>query len=92
MNIPKKEKGLKLYSTGSYLRFEIDYIADETNFVSMMKGTGQYQQMPSMTMDELVQLQFFTDMVAIPDEVYETLSKIRKELRDEGIRPSDQTI
>ena len=41
-------------------------------------------------MDELVQLQFFTDMVTIPDEVYETLSKIRNELRDEGIRPSDR--
>ena len=56
----------------------------------MMKGTGQNQVMPSMTMEELVQLQFFTDMVTIPDEVYETLSKIRNELRDEGIRPSDR--
>ena len=46
--------------------------------------------MPSMTMEELIQLQFFTDMVAIPNEVYETLSKIRMELRDEGIRPSDR--
>ncbi len=36
-----------------------------------------------MTMDELFQLQFFTDMVTIPDEVYDTLSKIRNELRDE---------
>ena len=92
MSIQKREKGLKLYSIGSYLRFEIDYIADETNFVSMMKGNGQHQPMPSMTMEELIQLQFFTDMVTIPDEVYETLSKIRMELRDEGIRPSDQAV
>ena len=56
----------------------------------MMKGNGQHQPMPSMTMEELIQLQFFTDMVAIPTEVYETLSKIRMELRDEGIRPSDR--
>lgn len=42
----------------------------------MMKGAGQSVAMPSMTMDELVQLQFFTDMVAIPDKVYDTLSKI----------------
>ena len=56
----------------------------------MMKGNGQHQPMPSMTMEELIQLQFFTDMVAIPDEVYETLLKIRMELRDEGIRPSDR--
>lgn len=87
---PDEEDGLEALFDRFLLRFELDYIADETNFVSMMKGTGQNQVMPSMTMDELVQLQFFTDMVTIPDEVYDTLSKIRNELRDEGIRPSDR--
>jgi len=87
---PEEGEGLEALFDRFLLRFELDYIADETNFVSMMKGTGQNQVMPSMTMDELVQLQFFTDMVTIPDEVYETLSKIRIELRDEGIRPSDR--
>ena len=87
---PEEGEGLEALFDRFLLRFELDYIADETNFVSMMKGTGQNQVMPSMTMDELVQLQFFTDMVTIPDEVYETLSKIRNELRDEGIRPSDR--
>ncbi|MCM3743234.1 AAA family ATPase [Sporosarcina luteola] len=87
---PQEGEGLEALFDRFLLRFEIDYIVDETNFISMMKGGGQHQQMPSMTMEELVQLQFFTDMVAIPDEVYETLSKIRTELRDEGIRPSDR--
>ena len=87
---PEEGEGLEALFDRFLLRFEIDYIADETNFVSMMKGEGQHQPMPSMTMEELVQLQFFTDMVAIPDEVYETLSKIRMELRDEGIRPSER--
>ncbi len=87
---PEEGEGLEALFDRFLLRFEIDYIADETNFTSMMKGAGQYQQMPSMTMNELVQLQFVTDMVAIPEEVYATLSKIRKELRDEGIRPSDR--
>ncbi|WP_186668931.1 AAA family ATPase [Sporosarcina sp. BP05] len=87
---PEEGEGLEALFDRFLLRFELDYIADEMNFVSMMKGTGQNQFMPSMTMDELVQLQFFTDMVTIPDEVYETLSKIRNELRDEGIRPSDR--
>ncbi|MFC5591594.1 AAA family ATPase [Sporosarcina soli] len=87
---PDEEEGLEALFDRFLLRFEIDYIADETNFVSMMKGAGQHQPMPSMTMEELIQLQFFTDMVAIPDEIYETLSKIRMGLRDEGIRPSDR--
>jgi MoxR-like ATPase len=86
---PEEGEGLEALFDRFLLRFELDYIADEMNFVSMMRSTGQNQVMPSMPMDELVQLQFFTDMVTIPDEVYETLSKIRNELRDEGIRPSD---
>ncbi|EGQ20098.1 ATPase AAA-5 [Sporosarcina newyorkensis 2681] len=87
---PEEGEGLEALFDRFLLRFELDYIADEMNFVSMMKGTSQSLVMPSMTMDELVQLQFFTDMVTIPDEVYDTLSKIRNELRDEGIRPSDR--
>ncbi|CAM3260491.1 AAA family ATPase [Filibacter tadaridae] len=87
---PEEGEGLDALFDRFLLRFEIDLIADETSFVSMMKGVGQNQQMPSMTMEELVQLQLLTDRVLIPEEVYEILSKIRVELRDEGIRPSDR--
>ena len=87
---PEEGEGLEALFDRFLLRFELDYIANELNFVSMMKGTGQNQVMPSMTMEELLQLQFLTDIVPIPDEVYETLSEIRNELRDEGIRPSDR--
>jgi len=87
---PEEGEGLEALFDRFLLRFELDYIADETNFVSMMKGTGQNQAMPSLTMEELIQLQYFTDIVTIPDEVYETLSEIRNNLRDEGIRPSDR--
>ncbi|MEK4402842.1 AAA family ATPase [Sporosarcina sp. FSL K6-6792] len=87
---PEEGEGLEALFDRFLLRFELDYIADDTNFVSMMKGTGQNQAMPSFTMDELIQLQFLTDRVTIPDEVYEILSEIRTNLRDEGIRPSDR--
>ena len=87
---PEEGEGLEALFDRFLLRFEVEYIADEMNFVSMMKGCDQNQVMPSMTMEELVQLQYFTDTVTIPDEVYESLSKIRNELRDEGIRPSDR--
>ena len=87
---PEEGEGLEALFDRFLLRFELDYIANETNFVSMMKGTGQNQDMPSMTMEELIQFQLFTDKVTIPNEVYETLSEIRNGLRDEGIRPSDR--
>ncbi|MFS0689914.1 AAA family ATPase [Sporosarcina sp. 179-K 8C2 HS] len=87
---PEEGEGLEALFDRFLLRFELDYIADETNFISMMKGTAQGLVMPSMTMEELLQLQFLTDIVPIPDDVYEKLSEIRNELRDEGIRPSDR--
>ena len=87
---PEEGEGLEALFDSLLLRFELDYIANETNFLSMMKGSGQNQVMPSLTLEELVQLQFVTDMVTIPDEVYEALSEIRNHLRDEGIRPSDR--
>ncbi|WP_252502784.1 AAA family ATPase [Sporosarcina sp. Marseille-Q4943] len=87
---PEEGEGLEALFDRFLLRFELDYIANETNFVSMLKGTGQNTVMPSMTMGELLQLQFLADIVPIPDDVYEKLSEIRNELRDEGIRPSDR--
>ncbi len=87
---PEEGEGLEALFDRFLLRFEIDYIADDSNFVSMLKGSGQNQSMPSMTLEELIQLQFFCDMVSIPDDVYSMLSDIRTILRDEGIRPSDR--
>ena len=87
---PEEDEGLDALFDRFLLRYEINPIVDETNFVSMLKAAGQTMQMPFMTMEELVHLQFLTDKVVIPDEVYKALSKIRVGLRDEGIRPSDR--
>lgn len=87
---PEEGEGLEALFDRFLLRFEMDYIADASNFVSMMKDGGDTGQMPSMHVEELVSLQKLTDKVVIPDEVYETLSTIRRELKDEGIQPSDR--
>lgn len=87
---PDEEEGLDALFDRFLLRYEITPIADETNFVSMLKAAGQTMQMPFMTMEELVHLQFLTDDVVIPDEIYKAISNIRVGLRDEGICPSDR--
>lgn len=87
---PEEEEGLDALFDRFLLRYEIDFIADETNFVSMLKAADRTIQMPFMTMEELLHLQVLTERVVIPDEVYKALAKIRVELRDEGIRPSDR--
>lgn len=87
---PEDGEGLEALFDRFLLRFEIDFIEDETNFFSMMKEEGQPESMPSMRLEELQQMQELTKRAAIPDEVYETLAVIRRELLDEGIQPSDR--
>lgn len=87
---PEEDEGLEALFDRFLLRFEVDYIAEDQNFVAMMKGNGQETEMPSITLDELRNFQFYTEMVDIPDEIFTTLSTIRNELKDEGIRPSDR--
>ncbi|PID01820.1 ATPase [Sporosarcina sp. P2] len=87
---PEEGEGLEALFDRFLLRFEINFIADESNFVSMMKDEGEHVEIPTMHLDELVQLQSMTNKVHISDEVYDTLSTIRRELQDEGIQPSDR--
>lgn len=87
---PEDDEGLEALFDRFLLRFELDYIGDESNFIAMMKGQGQTNKVPSITLDELKQYQFYSDMVTISDDVYMTLAAIRTKLKDEGIRPSDR--
>lgn len=87
---PEEDEGLEALFDRFLLRFEVNYIADRNNFISMLKGNGQNVQVPSMTIDELRNMQFYVGMVQIPDEVFFKLADIRQKLKDEGIRPSDR--
>ena len=87
---PEEGEGLEALFDRFLLRYEIDFIAEDSNFMSMMKGTKDTIEMPHMTLVELQQLQLLSDSVDIPTEIYELLAMIRIDLRDEGIRPSDR--
>ncbi|HEX6923641.1 MAG TPA: AAA family ATPase [Bacillales bacterium] len=87
---PEEDEGLEALFDRFLLRFELDYIGEQQHFISMLKGEGQDGTLPSMSLDELRQFQFYSDMVDIPQEVYQTLSEVRKKLKDEGVHPSDR--
>ncbi|WP_210468063.1 AAA family ATPase [Sporosarcina sp. 6E9] len=87
---PEEDENLEALFDRFILRFEVKRIEEEANFISMMKATEKNELMPSMTMEELLQLQKLAEQVEIPDVVYEALIKIRHGLKDEGIRPSDR--
>lgn len=86
---PEEGEGLEALFDSFLLRFEVDYVADDNNFIAMLQDSGN-QPLPSMDIQELMNLQFFSEMVSIPPEVYQKLAEIRMELRNEGIFPSDR--
>lgn len=87
---PEEGEGLEALFDRFFLRYEISYIEDEQNFLSMLKSEGKMEELPSMDLKELYELQELTDNVHVPDKVFETLVTIRQALFDEGIRPSDR--
>ena len=87
---PEDGEGLEALFDRFLLRFEVKYVHDAQNFISMLQGNTDHIQIPSMTMNELLEYQFMTDMMNIPYEVYQTLAEIRIDLEDEGIKPSDR--
>lgn len=88
---PDENEGLEALFDRFLLRFELDYIGEDSDFFTMLKSDTQYIEPPTpITLDELSNLQMLADMVDIPDEILNTLIKIRSELKTEGIRPSDR--
>lgn len=82
-------EGLEALFDRFLLRYEVDYIQDAQTFIAMLQSDGEVV-IPTLTMQELVFHQQVCERVVIPATIYETLGKIRQELLDEGIRPSDR--
>jgi len=88
---PEEGEGLEALFDRFLMRFEMEYIGEDSNFFDMLKSDTQYIPAPTpLTFEELNNLQMFADMVDISDDVLNTLIRIRTELRTEGIRPSDR--
>lgn len=82
-------EGLEALFDRFLLRYEVNYIKEQTTFVEMLKSTTTVA-VPSLTMEELLFHQQVCERVVIPDSIFTTLGKIRQNLMDEGIRPSDR--
>lgn len=87
---PETDEGLEALFDRFILRYEIPYIQDGRNFISMLQGSCPAQR-PTITLQELEQIQNFSEMmVTVPQDVLEALRDIRDTLKNEGIRPSDR--
>jgi MoxR-like ATPase len=87
---PEEGEGLEALFDRFILRFELNYIADGNNFVAMLKGSCPAQR-PTITLQELEQLQFQAEMMTtVPQDALIALRDIRDTLKQEGVRPSDR--
>lgn len=84
-----QEESLEALFDRFLLRFEVGYIQSDNNFVKMLKSSTSIQA-PTITLDELYQLQDMADMIDIPAPVINTIVSIRSDLMAAGIQPSDR--
>lgn len=84
-----EEENLSALFDRFLVRFHVEYIGEDQSFLTMLKGTPDMER-PTITLDELKQLQFYCDMVTISDDMLGKVVDIRRRLKEEGIRPSDR--
>lgn len=89
---PEEDEGLEALFDRLLLRYEVKPVRQRDNFIAMLKGEGEHEAIPPLTLNELHEMQFFTDLVTVPDEIYEGIADLYKELADEGIRPSARRV
>lgn len=82
-------EGLEALFDRFLLRYEVDYIRDDEQFIAMLQN-NEGIHLPKLSMQELVQHQQRVKNVHISPLILSMIAKIRKRLQDEGIRPSDR--
>ncbi|MEN1970634.1 AAA family ATPase [Lentibacillus sp. N15] len=89
---PEDDEGLEALFDRLLLRYEVESVKDRGNFIAMLKNNGQNVNIPSLTLNELTDLQFYSDMTIVPDHIYERIVDLCQDLEDEGIRPSARRV
>ncbi|MFS0815435.1 AAA family ATPase [Lysinibacillus sp. 1P01SD] len=72
------------------LRREVEYIKEDKDFERMLVIDGDAIQIPTITLSELENMQYLCSLVTIPNDIIQNLVRIRADLKNEGIQPSDR--
>lgn len=83
------QKELGAFDDRMAIRFEVQPIENEDNFLRMMKGSGRVV-VPTMTFSELAELQAKVDLVAETADFDDAILRLSRALRNEGIYVSDR--
>jgi len=72
------------------LRYRVDYVKDDRNFVEMITAENNVQLDPILTLDELQSLHRRLSSVQVGSHVVDFIVDLRKKLAEEGIVASDR--
>lgn len=88
---PEEGEGLEALYDRFLLRFEVEYIGEDANFLRMLQGSGGRIKTPEkITAEELESIQMAAAMIMVPDEILHSIIAMRTDLRSEGIVISDR--
>lgn len=71
-------------------RFVVKPVRDQQNFLRMMKTVRPENPTPILTWDEIRTAQAEAKQVVIPDPVFEAMAELRRQLKGEGIEPTER--
>jgi MoxR-like ATPase len=71
-------------------RFVVKPVRDQQNFLRMMKTVRPENPQPILTWEEIRAAQDEAKQVVIPDPVFEAMAELRRQLKAEGIEPTER--
>lgn len=87
---PEQEEGLEALWSRFLLRYEVLPIVEDVSFSKMLTMTS-IQQRPTISLQELYQIQATADAVQVNQDIVDAYINLRKELSSINIRPVDRT-
>lgn len=89
--IPESEDGLDAFLDRFLLKYEVEHIKEDGNFLKMLDSDLEVEPKAFITKTDLVDAQTVVRAVTFPDEMKQIYVKLRKTLRYEGMNVSDRT-
>lgn len=71
-------------------RFEVKPVRDQGNFLRMLRTQRNASPKPILTWGEVMEAHEESKKVAVPEAVLEALARLRKDLKAEGIEPTER--
>ena len=87
---PEEDESLEALDDRFIIRFEVEYIKDNTNFLSLLQNGINTANRPLISLKDITDLQEMTRKITVGNDILETIVNIKEEMGQEGIIVSDR--